>query len=55
VNEPSNHQAAESPLAALESWLRGLIREEVLASNGDTEDKARGEIVPPGANWGEVL
>jgi len=27
--EPTKHLAAESPMAALESWLRGLIREEI--------------------------
>jgi len=41
MSEASKHLASENPLAALEGWFRGLIREEIQAAsqNGHQEDK----------------
>lgn len=33
MTEPSKNQLPDNPLAALESWLRPLIREEIQAAN----------------------
>ena len=41
MNDPHKNLQSDAPLAALESWLRGLIREEVQAAsqNGQGESK----------------
>jgi len=41
MSEPNKNLESDAPLAALESWLRGLIREEVQAAsqNGQGESK----------------
>ena len=41
MSEPTKHLVPETPLSALEAWLRGLIREEVQAAsqNGQGESK----------------
>ena len=33
MNDPHKNLQSDAPLAALESWLRGLIREEVQAAS----------------------
>ena len=33
MSEPNKHLAPETPLSALEAWLRTLIREEIQAAN----------------------
>ncbi len=41
MREPNKNLESDAPMAALESWLRGLIREEVQAAsqNGQGESK----------------
>lgn len=44
MSEPSKNQRPDNPLAALESWLRTLIREEIqAASNGN--ERLEGELL----------
>ena len=39
--------APDSPLASLEGWLRGLIREELQAAQGQNGNHKEGQLLSP--------
>jgi len=45
MGEPTKHPSTESPLTALESWFRGLVREEVQILISQNGHEAEGELL----------
>ncbi len=47
MNEPNKSVTPDGPLTALESWLRGLIREEVRAASSQNGNHKEGQLLSP--------